>query len=98
MAQEAAIGALAGQDGYKELERARGFEPPTFSLGSCGQGDVSASEKGLTTGGADACTNACTGEAENVHTDCLEELAAMLRELSPAERAELASILGAPES
>jgi len=34
MAQEAATGAFGGQDGHEGLERARGFEPPTFSLGS----------------------------------------------------------------
>jgi len=49
------------------MERAKGFEPSTFSLGSCATPDVSIADTPLTTGDAAACTSACTSEAENAH-------------------------------
>ncbi len=47
----------------------------------------------LTNGDTPACTNACTGEAKNGHIDKLDAIAAMLAELSPADRAALAARL-----
>jgi len=84
------------------LERAKGFEPSTSSLGSSEHPDVTIDNKGLTTPLPPACTTACTSNPENPHESppegtpaalTADALAALVRQLSPEERARLAEML-----
>ncbi|MCX5674500.1 MAG: hypothetical protein NTX87_05785 [Planctomycetota bacterium] len=84
------------------LERAMGFEPTTFSLGSGEHPDVTLENKKLTTPPPPACTTACTSKPENVHESkpegtptalTADALAALVRQLPPEERARLAEML-----
>ena len=43
--------------------------------------------------GASACTTACTRSGERAHDQTVEELAAALLRLAPADRARLAAML-----
>jgi hypothetical protein len=84
------------------LERAMGFEPTTSSLGSGEHPDVTLENKGLTTPPPPACTTACTSKPENTHESrpegtpaalTADALAALVRQLSPEERARLTEML-----
>ena len=55
------------------MERAKGFEPSTSSLGSGGVRDLSEADKGLRSTDPDACTAACTSDAENANEGPLGE-------------------------
>ncbi len=62
-------------------------------------------DNGLTPTPSDACTTACTSDAENVHGDdsdadqgdTLSKLADALANLSPEDRAKLAAMLNTPD-
>jgi len=77
------------------MERAKGFEPSTFSLGSCTDPHVTPANRRLTDADGSACTSACTSKPENGHESKVEVIAAMLRELPPEDRARLAAMLTA---
>jgi hypothetical protein len=50
-------------------------------------------DQGLAEGNAQACTESCTDSAENGNENKLQDIAAMLSELSPDDRAKLAEML-----
>ena len=56
-------------------------------------GPQAANNQEFTKDDAAACTKSCTGDAENGHENKLAAIAAMLRELSPKDRAALAARL-----
>jgi hypothetical protein len=75
-------------------------------LGSGKPTDVTLENKGLTTPPPPACTSACTSKPENEHgakpetpgepagpSAAFETLAALIRQLTPEERARLAEML-----
>ena len=52
-----------------DKKRVNGFEPSTFSLGSCEHRMEPANKQELADAPQDACTSACTGNAESGHDD-----------------------------
>ena len=78
-------------------KRVKGFEPSTFSLGSCGQRTETPESSAVSDGADAACTGACTESPERVTeaarsavpADFSEALAMIARlPLSDAEKAE----------
>src|SRR6516162_10021737 len=72
---------------------ATGLEPVTPSVSSKGMPDTSETRKGLAKRTSDACTNACTSEAEKANVGTVEALAAALLSLSAVDRVRIAALL-----
>jgi hypothetical protein len=82
----------------RKVERKR-VELSTSALRTCEHSDASDSSKALTSTPSDACTCACTSEGENDNAgtpdqgDLLAKLAAVIANLSLADRERLATMI-----
>jgi len=72
---------------------ATGLEPVTPSVSSKSPLNANENQQGLTAGPSDRCTTGCTASQDISKNLTLQDLAAALVNLSPAERAKLAAML-----
>ncbi len=70
-----------------------GVEPVTFSFGDNRPSVASDAAKRVTPSDPNGCTTGCTSETETAHADPVATIAAALLDLSPDDRARLASML-----